>query len=72
MEHAEILVKAKSWMAGALYNDEGGAVVQRGCNYKLGYKVNRAHVDAVVNVGPSGELDAAWAGLAKAAWIGFL
>ena len=59
-------------MAGALYNDEGGAMVQSRCNYKVSYEVDRAHVNAVVDVGPSGELYTAWNCLAKAPGIDFL
>ena len=52
-------------MAGALYDVEGGARVQGGCHYEASYEVDWAHVDAVVDVGSSGELYTACRDLAK-------
>lgn len=47
-------------MAGALYDGQGGARVQGGCDDKTSYEVDGGHIDAIVDIWSSRKLYTAY------------
>lgn len=60
IKHAEILVKPESRVACTLDDSKGTGRVKRRCDNQASYEINRAHVDGIVDVRMSGQLDAAY------------
>ena len=59
LKHAEILVKADSRVACTLNDSEGTGRVECRSNNETSYEINGTHVNGIVDIGMSRQLDAA-------------